>query len=85
MLRRFLESLFDCREEILGNAAAEYSLLKQQLVAVIRLKLYLDMSVLSVTAGLLLVLALDRHLLAYCLAVSDLRLGHHDVHSELGL
>ena len=79
-----LESLLDCGEEVLRNRAAEHLLAEHQLVAVVGLELYLYVSVLTVSAGLLLVFALDGHRLADSFTVRDLRLGHLDLHAELG-
>ena len=64
-----LKSLFNGGVEVLGNAAAEYRLAEFKALACTGRKFYLYMAVLTVAAGLLLVLAFDLDLFLYRFAV----------------
>ena len=81
----FLKSLFNSGEEVLRNASAEYSFLEKKSVALVGFKLNLNVTVLTVTAGLLLVLAFNGNLLADCFTVCDKWLCKNNVNAELVL
>ena len=82
LLDALLESLFNSGEEVFGNSAAEYPFFKYKLVRNARLKLNPNITVLTVTAGLLLVTALDFDFLSDSLSVSYLRNGNVNVNAE---
>lgn len=63
MCCRFYKTLFNGREIVLRNASAENLFLKYKRVAVARLEFNLYMTVLTVTARLLLVLAFSLYFL----------------------
>ena len=85
LLHAVLKTLLDCGEEVAGNRSAEHSFLEYHIVAVAWLELYPYVSVLTVSAGLLLVASLNLDLLAYRLLVRYLRHGGYNIHSEAGL
>ena len=77
LLHALLDSLLNRREVVLRNRAAEHSLLEDvgSLQIAGGLELHLDVAVLAVSAGLLLVLALDLHFLLEGLAERKFRLA----------
>ena len=77
----FLDSLLDCREVVLRNGTAEDTLLENIRNSQIAggLELHQNVAVLSVTAGLLLVLSADLDLLLEGLSVCELRLIELDL------
>ena len=74
VIHALAQTLFNGREEVLRDGAAEDVLGKDHLLALIRLELDPDVAVLAVAAGLLLVLALDLDGTADGLAERHLRL-----------
>ena len=80
-----LQALFNGREEVLGDGAADDLLLEDEGVAVAGLKLDPNITVLAVAAGLLLVLALNTDLLADGLTVGNTGLHQTHIDAELGL
>ena len=79
------DTLFDGREEILGDAAAEDLFLKDDLLAVAGLEVDDDIAELAMTAGLLLMAALLLAGLADGLAVGDAGSLQADLDAELVL
>ena len=69
----FLKSFFNCGEEVFGDRAAKNGFGKLKLVLVAGSEFDLDVTVLTVTAGLLLVFAFDLSLFLDCFSVRDLR------------
>ena len=83
LLDAFLEALFDRREEVLRDRAADDLLFEDQPVGIAGLELDDDVAVLAVAARLLLMLALDLDRLADGLAVGDGRGIEEDFDAEL--
>ena len=82
VLHCLAHALFDCRMEILRNAAAEDLFLEQEIALGVRRKFHLDVTVLTVTAGLLLVLAFHGDRLADFFAVRNGRILQDDLNAE---
>ena len=72
----FLNTLFHCREVVFRNCATEYTFFKYIRCLQIAggLKLHLNIAVLSVSAGLLFIFALNLHFLADSLTECKFRL-----------
>ena len=77
LLNAFLKSLLNCREVVLRNCTANYNLLKYiwSLHITGRLKAHLNMTILSVSAGLFLMLSFYIRILANSLTERNLRFG----------
>ena len=82
----FLNSLLYSREVVSRNSAAEDSLLKYIGLLQIAggLELHFDIAVLSVSAGLLLILALDLHFLSQRLPEREFRFAEHHIYLIAG-
>ena len=80
-----LKSFFNCGEEVLRNGAAEYALCKFKLLLFAGLELDLNVTVLTVTAGLLLMLSFNLDLLADGLSVRNFGIGKFHGCTELCL
>ena len=84
LLDRLLKSLLYCREVVLRNSSAEYLLLEYEIFCiVVRLELDPNVTVLTVTAGLLLMLTLNLNLLADSLTVRNLSVLENCVYLKL--
>ena len=84
---RVRDTLLDSREEVLGDSTADDNLLEyiRSVEVSRRLELHLDMSVLAMSAGLLLILGIDIAVLADSLAERDSRLAELRLNLVLGL
>ena len=86
LLDRLLESLLNCGEVVLRNCSAEYLLFEYEIFRiVVRLELDPYVTVLTVTAGLLLMLTLNLNLLTDSLTVRNLSVFENRVYLKLVL
>ena len=83
VLHRFANALFDCGPEVLGHRTAENAFCKYEILVGTRLKVHLNMTILTMTARLFLVLALNRYLFTDFLAVRYNRLGQLHFNTKL--
>ena len=77
------ESLFDCREEVLGNGAADNLFFEHKVVFAVGLEANPNIAELTVSAGLLLMSAVNLNGLFDGFSVSNARSGKSDFHAEL--
>ena len=83
MLHRLADALVNCRMEVLRYGTAENLLLEQVIALGIRCKFHLNVAVLTMAAGLLLMLAFYRNSLADLLAVRNDRVGQRNLYAKL--
>ena len=75
--------MINCRMEVLRHGTAENLLLEQIITLGIRCKFHLNVAVLTMAAGLLLMLAFYRNSLANLLAVRNDRVGQRNLYAKL--
>ena len=85
VLHGLADALFNCRPEVLRNRTAEDALCEDEILIHAGLEVHLDVTILAMTARLLLVLAFNRYLFADLLAVRHDGLGQIDLNAELVL
>ena len=85
LLDAVAQTLFNCREEVLRHGAADNFLGENEIVALAGLEADEHIAELAVSAGLLLVSALNFDLLADGLSVCNLRHAEIDLNAELVL
>ena len=85
LLNCILQTLFNSREEVLRNSAAEYILFKYECLGICRLELDPYVTILTVTAGLLLMLTLYLNFLSDRFTIRNTRLLKISIYIELRL
>ncbi len=83
VLHRLADALVNCWMEVLRHGTAENLLLEQVITLGIRCKFHLNVAVLTMAAGLLLMLAFYRNSLADLLAVRNDRVGQRNLYAKL--